>query len=127
MAIAHKIKRIDDAELQAGLEEEIAFRVPGSAATDGTQANGAEQPECAAASRAGRRARQTLTAGFTLRLRRSSAKKPDRAPSAFLGHETSLDLEAMVEARVAADLVERNDGPRFGIGGAEDQARHAGR
>lgn len=29
MHIAHKIKRIDDAELQAGLEEEIAFRVPG--------------------------------------------------------------------------------------------------
>jgi hypothetical protein len=32
MHIAHKIKRIDDAELAAGLEEEIAFRVPGSAA-----------------------------------------------------------------------------------------------
>jgi membrane peptidoglycan carboxypeptidase len=31
MHIAHKIKRIDDAELQAALEEEIAFRVPGSA------------------------------------------------------------------------------------------------
>ena len=31
MHIAYKIKRIDDAELQAGLEEEIAFRVPGSA------------------------------------------------------------------------------------------------
>lgn len=31
MHIAHKIKRIDDAELQAGLEEEIAFRVPGEA------------------------------------------------------------------------------------------------
>jgi penicillin-binding protein 1A len=31
MQIAHKIKRIDDAELQAGLEEEIAFRVPGAA------------------------------------------------------------------------------------------------
>jgi hypothetical protein len=30
MHIAHKIKRIDDAELQAGLEEEIAFRVPGA-------------------------------------------------------------------------------------------------
>lgn len=29
MRIAHKIKRIDDVELQAGLEEEIAFRVPG--------------------------------------------------------------------------------------------------
>ena len=45
MEIAHKIKRIDDAELQAGLEEEIAFRVPGSAATNGTQAEGAEQPD----------------------------------------------------------------------------------
>lgn len=32
MQIAHKIKRIDDAELQAGLQEEIAFRVPGTAA-----------------------------------------------------------------------------------------------
>jgi hypothetical protein len=31
MHIAHKIKRIDDAELEAGLEEEIAFRVPGKA------------------------------------------------------------------------------------------------
>ena len=30
MRIAHKIKRIDDAELQAGLEEQIAFRVPGT-------------------------------------------------------------------------------------------------
>jgi hypothetical protein len=33
MHIAHKIKRIDDAELQVGLEEEIAFRVPGPGAT----------------------------------------------------------------------------------------------
>jgi hypothetical protein len=32
MHIAHKIRRIDDAELQAALEEEIAFRVPGSSA-----------------------------------------------------------------------------------------------
>jgi hypothetical protein len=31
MEIAHKIKRIDDSELQAALEEEIAFRVPGKA------------------------------------------------------------------------------------------------
>jgi hypothetical protein len=31
MHIAHKIKRIDDAELRAGLEEQIAFRVPGTA------------------------------------------------------------------------------------------------
>ena len=30
LQIAHKIKRIDDAELQAALEEEIAFRVPGA-------------------------------------------------------------------------------------------------
>lgn len=30
MQIAHKIKRIDDSELQAALEEEIAFRVPAS-------------------------------------------------------------------------------------------------
>jgi len=29
MHIAHKIKRIDDAELEAGLAEQIAFRVPG--------------------------------------------------------------------------------------------------
>jgi hypothetical protein len=33
MHIAHKIKRIDDGELQAALEEEIAFRVPASGAT----------------------------------------------------------------------------------------------
>jgi Transglycosylase len=32
MHIAHKIKRVDDAELQAALEEPIAFRVPGAAA-----------------------------------------------------------------------------------------------
>ena len=32
MHIAHKIKRVDDAELQAALEETIAFRVPGAAA-----------------------------------------------------------------------------------------------
>jgi hypothetical protein len=31
MHIAHKIRRIDDVELQAALEEEIAFRVPGAA------------------------------------------------------------------------------------------------
>lgn len=31
MQIAHKIKRVDDAELQAALDEEIAFRVPGKA------------------------------------------------------------------------------------------------
>jgi Transglycosylase len=30
MHIAHKIKRVDDAELEAGLAEEIAFRVPGT-------------------------------------------------------------------------------------------------
>ena len=33
MHIAHKIKRIDDAELEAGLEEQIAFRVPGAPAS----------------------------------------------------------------------------------------------
>jgi hypothetical protein len=47
MHIAHKIKRIDDAELQAGLEEEIAFRVPGAAALSpapGEQPDG-EQPD----------------------------------------------------------------------------------
>ncbi len=33
MQIAHKIKRVDDVELQAALEEEIAFRVPGPGAT----------------------------------------------------------------------------------------------
>jgi Transglycosylase len=47
MQIAHKIKRIDDAELQAGLEEEIAFRVPGKAAVTAADAavNGSETPE----------------------------------------------------------------------------------
>jgi hypothetical protein len=47
MHIAHKIRRIDDAELQAGLEEEIAFRVPGSAApppTDGAEPTDAPGP-----------------------------------------------------------------------------------
>jgi hypothetical protein len=32
MQIAHKIKRVDDSELEAALAEEIAFRVPGNAA-----------------------------------------------------------------------------------------------
>lgn len=50
MRIAHKIKRIDDAELQAGLEEEIAFRVPGSAAAppfpdDGSSPEAPAPPE----------------------------------------------------------------------------------
>jgi len=49
MQIAHKIKRIDDAELQAGLEEEIAFRVPGAAAAaapdDGSGADAPAPPE----------------------------------------------------------------------------------
>ena len=47
MQIAHKIKRIDDAELQAGLEEEIAFRVPGAAtapASGGSVGAGPEAP-----------------------------------------------------------------------------------
>jgi membrane peptidoglycan carboxypeptidase len=35
MHIAHKIKRIDDAELEAGLAEEVAFRVPGTAVVTG--------------------------------------------------------------------------------------------
>jgi hypothetical protein len=38
MQIAHKIKRIDDSELQAGLEEEIAFRVPGAAVVPSSDA-----------------------------------------------------------------------------------------
>jgi hypothetical protein len=42
MHIAHKIKRIDDSELQAALEEEIAFRVP--AAEAATLAPGGEEP-----------------------------------------------------------------------------------
>lgn len=33
MHIAHKIRRIDDAELEAGLAEEVAFRVPSAEAT----------------------------------------------------------------------------------------------
>lgn len=51
MQIAHKIKRIDDVELQAGLEEEIAFRVPGSALpplptpTDGSAPEAPAPPE----------------------------------------------------------------------------------
>jgi membrane peptidoglycan carboxypeptidase len=48
MHIAHKIKRIDDAELQAGLEEEIAFRVPGAAALSpapGEQPDGEPPPD----------------------------------------------------------------------------------
>ena len=43
MHIAHKIKRIDDGELQAALEEEIAFRVPGAAAQPANLAPEAEQ------------------------------------------------------------------------------------
>lgn len=51
MRIAHKIKRIDDAELQAGLEEVIAFRVPGAPAlpalppTDGSLRDAPDLPE----------------------------------------------------------------------------------
>jgi membrane peptidoglycan carboxypeptidase len=45
MHIAHKIKRIDDAELQAGLEEEIAFRVPGAAAPPPVGGEGEPPPE----------------------------------------------------------------------------------
>ncbi|HKY35435.1 MAG TPA: transglycosylase domain-containing protein [Polyangiaceae bacterium] len=44
--IAHKIKRIDDVELQVALEEEIAFRVPGPSATVPVVAEGGtETPE----------------------------------------------------------------------------------
>jgi len=45
MEIAHKIKRIDDAELQAGLDEQIAFRVPGAAAAGPAPTNGSEPPD----------------------------------------------------------------------------------
>jgi penicillin-binding protein 1A len=45
MQIAHKIKRIDDAELQAGLEEEIAFRVPGAGASLSPSATDGGVPE----------------------------------------------------------------------------------
>lgn len=46
MEIAHKIKRVDDSELQAALEEEIAFRVPGKAAPASTPGN--DEPEAPA-------------------------------------------------------------------------------
>jgi hypothetical protein len=45
MHIAHKIKRIDDSELQAALEEEIAFRVPAAEATTLAAPSGEEPPE----------------------------------------------------------------------------------
>jgi len=49
MHIAHKIKRIDDAELEAGLAEAIAFRVPGAATPplppDGGSADAPAPPE----------------------------------------------------------------------------------
>jgi hypothetical protein len=45
MHIAHKIKRIDDSELQAALEEEIAFRVPAADATIATAPEWEESPE----------------------------------------------------------------------------------
>src|SRR6185369_16501478 len=48
MQIARKIKRIDDVELQAALEEEIAFRVPGAATalpTDGADPDAPGPPE----------------------------------------------------------------------------------
>lgn len=45
MHIAHKIKRIDDSELQAALEEEIGFRVPASEAASGAAAAGEDPPD----------------------------------------------------------------------------------
>jgi len=48
MHIAHKIKRIDDAELQAGLEEEIAFRVPGNAAVPASTSTEGDVPDAPA-------------------------------------------------------------------------------
>jgi hypothetical protein len=45
MHIAHKIKRIDDAELQVALEEPIAFRVPGAAAVSASTIPGEAAPE----------------------------------------------------------------------------------
>ncbi|HYP91393.1 MAG TPA: biosynthetic peptidoglycan transglycosylase, partial [Polyangiaceae bacterium] len=49
MHIAHKIKRIDDSELQAALEEEIAFRVPGSSVNDASApGDGPDPPEAPA-------------------------------------------------------------------------------
>lgn len=45
MQIAHKIKRIDDSELQAALEEEIAFRVPPSPEASGAPPAAEEPPD----------------------------------------------------------------------------------
>jgi penicillin-binding protein 1A len=45
MQIAHKIKRIDDSELQAALEEEIAFRVPPSPEAAGSAPAPDEAPD----------------------------------------------------------------------------------
>jgi hypothetical protein len=44
MHIAHKIKRVDDAELEAGLAEEIAFRVPGTPTPDSGDPAAFEEP-----------------------------------------------------------------------------------
>jgi membrane peptidoglycan carboxypeptidase len=49
MQIAHKIKRIDDVELQAALEEEIAFRVPGAGAALAVPEGASELPDQAPA------------------------------------------------------------------------------
>jgi membrane peptidoglycan carboxypeptidase len=45
MHIAHKIKRIDDAELEAALAEEIAFRVPASPEAQPASASELEPPD----------------------------------------------------------------------------------
>lgn len=45
MHIAHKIKRIDDVELQTALEEPIAFRVPGAAAASASVVPSEAAPE----------------------------------------------------------------------------------
>ncbi|HEX2872338.1 MAG TPA: biosynthetic peptidoglycan transglycosylase [Polyangiaceae bacterium] len=45
MHIAHKIKRVDDVELQAALEEPIAFRVPGAAAASASVVPSEAAPE----------------------------------------------------------------------------------
>lgn len=44
MHIARKIRRIDDSELQAGLEEEIAFRVPGAPVAPASTPNDGPDP-----------------------------------------------------------------------------------
>ena len=122
MQIAHHYGRITDAELAEGEKEPVVFwrggerpppRPPGSRATPIRRRHGGRD-HCAAARP--RPVASSRRAASLARGRARSAAKKRRSRSLHALFEHALDdLEAVVQARVAPNRVERRDGARLGI------------